>query len=99
MHGRWFRKPSKGGKGKGRGKGAGAHYAEYPGNSGFYGKGKKGKKGGKKGFKGKTPSSAKEKANSPFRTRTQQSNVATEEPAQVQSLVAEESWSDAEWQS
>ena len=37
-----------------RGKGAGAHYAEYPDNSGFYGKGKKGKKGGKKAFKGKS---------------------------------------------
>ena len=47
IHGRRFRKPSKGGKGKGRGKGrrpgfvsrrgkgAGAHYAEYPDNSGF----------------------------------------------------------------
>ena len=47
IHGRRFRKPSKGGKGKGRGKGrrpgfvsrrgkgAGAHYAEYPDNSRF----------------------------------------------------------------
>ena len=41
-----------------RGKGAGAHYAEYPDNSGFYGKGKK----GKKGFKEKMHSKAKEKA-------------------------------------
>ena len=108
IHGRRFRKPSKGGKGKGRGKGrrpgfvsrrgkgAGAHYAEY---SGFYGKGKKGKKGGKKGFKGKDAfkGKGKSKQQNPF----QQSNVATtEEPSSAQpSTNAEETWSahEANW--
>ena len=111
IHGRRFRKPSKGGKGKGRGKGrrpgfvsrrgkgAGAHYAEYPDNSGFYGKGKKGKKGGKKGFKGKDAfkGKGKSKQQNPF----QQSNVATtEEPSSAQpSTHAEETWSahEANW--
>ena len=111
IHGRRFRKPSKGGKGKGRGKGrrpgfvsrrgkgAGAHYAEYPDNSGFYGKGKKGKKGGKKGFKGKDAfkGKGKSKQQNPF----QQSNVATtEEPSSAQpSSNAEETWSahEANW--
>ena len=72
IHGRRFRKPSKGGKGKGRGKGrrpgfvsrrgkgAGAHYTEYPDNSGFYGKGKKGVE--RKVSKEKMHSKAKEKA-------------------------------------
>ena len=105
IHGRRFRKPSKGGKGKGRGKGrrpgfvsrrgkgAGAHYAEYPDNSGFYGKGKKGKKGGKKGFKGKDAfkGKGKSKQQNPF----QKSNVATtEEPSSAQpNPNAEETWS------
>ena len=111
IHGRRFRKPSKGGKGKGRGKGrrpgfvsrrgkgAGAHYAQYPDNSGFYGKGKKGKKGGKKGFKGKDAfkGKGKSKQQNPF----QQSNVATtEEPSTAQpSTNAEETWSahEANW--
>ena len=111
IHGRRFRKPSKGGKGKGRGKGrrpgfvsrrgkgAGAHYAEYPDNSGFYGKGKKGKKGGKKGLKGKDAfkGKGKSKQQNPF----QQSNVATtEEPASAQPTSnAEETWSahEANW--
>ena len=111
IHGRRFRKPSKGGKGKGRGKGrrpgfvsrrgkgAGAHYAEYPDNSGFYGKGKKGKKGGKKGFKGKDAfkGKGKSKQQNPF----QQSNVATtEEPSSAQPTSnAEETWSahEANW--
>ena len=111
IHGRRFRKPSKGGKGKGRGKGrrpgfvscrgkvAGAHYAEYPDNSGFYGKGKKGKKGGKKGFKGKDAfkGKGKSKQQNPF----QQSNVATaEEPSSAQPTPnAEETWSahEANW--
>ena len=111
IHGRRFRKPSKGGKGKGRGKGrrpgfvsrrgkgAGAHYAQYPDNSGFYGKGKKGKKGGKKGFKGKDAfkGKGKSKQQNPF----QQSNVATtEEPSPAQpSTNAEETWSahEANW--
>ena len=111
IHGRRFRKPSKGGKGKGRGKGrrpgfvsrrgkgAGAHYAEYPDNSGFYRKGKKGKKGGKKGFKGKDAFKGKGKSQqqNPF----QQSNVATtEEPSTAQpSTNAEETWSahEANW--
>ena len=80
IHGRRFRKPSKGGKGKHRGKGrspgfvsrrgkgAGAHYAEYPDNSGFYGKGKKGKKGGRKGLKGKDAfkGKGKSKQQNPF---------------------------------
>ena len=78
-----------------RGKGAGAHYAEYPDNSGFYGKGKKGKKGfkGKDAFKGK----GKSKQQNQF----QQSNVATtEEPSSAQSNPnAEETWSarEASW--
>ena len=111
IHGRRFRKPSKGGEGKGRGKGrrpgfvsrrgqgAGAHYAEYPDNSGFYGKGKKGKKGGKTGFKRKD--AFKGKGKSKQQNQFQQSNVATtDEPSTAQSNPnAEETWSahEASW--
>ena len=94
IHGRRFREPTKGGKGKGRGKGrrpgfvsrrgkgAGAHYAEYPDNSGFYGKGKKGKKGGKKVSKERMPLKAKERASN----RINFNNPMLQPPTSLQQL-------------